>query len=84
MAIPEVLDYTNALSDTNNETINDMASLFLSIERSLRIIDREANYDDTDFLDHVEKNLMDDDNGFEHLPIPFCLYINPPMGVQSS
>ena len=28
LSIPEVLDYINALSDTNNETINDMASLF--------------------------------------------------------
>ena len=55
LAIPEVLEYINALSDTNNETINDTASLFFSIERSLHIIQREANHDDTDFLDHVEK-----------------------------
>ena len=29
LAIPEVMEYINALSDTNNETINETATLFL-------------------------------------------------------
>ena len=52
LAIPKVLDYINVLSDTKNEAINDMASLFPIIEQLLRIINRDADYDDTDFLGH--------------------------------
>ena len=76
------MEYINSLSDTNNETINEMVLLFLIIERLLHIIQTGANHDDTDFLDHAEKNLIDDDNGFEHLPIPVYSYLNPSMGVQ--
>ena len=50
--------------------MNNVALLFLGIERLLRIIDREADYDNTSFIYYVEINIIDDDTGFEHLPIP--------------
>jgi hypothetical protein len=78
-ALPEIMQYCESIDIRGiDESLTLMIALFTDINKELQsdVVLNES------FRSHIEMNLLDDDESFEHLPCPVYSYIKPTLGPQ--
>ena len=83
-ALPEVLDYIESLSYSNEEEeeVYNMIELMKKIDYVMNICINELSTEDQQLLEFVNEHFIYDDKDIDHLPVPVFSYIKPTMGVQ--